>query len=133
MPDFEDQAFGLTDDELDAECRLLGTLIAEPDKHFDVIEALGPDNFGVPYHRAMFAILVALREAKLGCSMSFAASLLENHPEFDHFGGDRCFDDLAKVASPETLPGDMALTVRRSVARVEAQAQQFLGVGEVRH
>lgn len=121
--DLGDADFDLTDDELDAECRVLATMLAGAEPSVFAIRALNKGMFGVPFHRAIFALLEVADEVRMKPEFDGMVAVLAHHPEFELFGGEHCLLDFAGLVSPESFACDIQRMgdrwIRRNLAIIE--------------
>lgn len=103
QPDIEDL-------ELEAECRVLGSLLSGAVKPGGMDGSLGANSFQHEFHGAVFHMIIGLALVGRPINPEAVWLLVNSHENAEHFGIDQLTDLAEKASSPETFNRD-CLTV----------------------
>lgn len=112
--DFMAQECG-TDEELTAECRLLGTLMNSPAMFRIPIMVQG---FCVPFHAAVYYTILGMILSLVPPEPAEVWERVKDHPDAESFGADHVFGLAAEATDPMTFNKDQALLAKRAFNRI---------------
>ncbi len=114
---FEGETDFGSEDELDAECRLLGTMLKGQDPHSHIEEPLPPIAFCTPFHAAAYYAVLCLRSCGRAASPDDVWSIVRIHKDADTFGVQQLRELSDQAASAATFYEDKSMLLMRAASR----------------
>jgi replicative DNA helicase len=90
--------------DADAEAGVLSALLTSPDAYADVVERIGPEDFGLAGHQAIMAAIVAVDSAMKPVDQITVADQMRKDKTLKLIGGTATLEALAALAADVTNP-----------------------------
>ena len=115
-----------SDEELDSECRLVGSLMLDPSLCFSPLAGLNHWSFCVPFHGAAYFAIQLLMAKGVSPTPARVWELIKDHPTAEDFGLAQLVDLATDAAAPDNYINDNNAVVMRGF-RLGAKALRDAG------